>query len=299
MMRSDKVVIVFENPNSTFNPPDARRSAMASAFRGCAGTVIEASSRNGKINLVPSVKPIPAHCDLLLVHAGDHARLPDLQKYTCAKHLIFYGGNGEAENRLPDVNGLIIKRRISFARDAPSEDQAEELLHYLLTKGARLPALLTPDLGNDSLIALAILCQGYLAVSAKENPTLDGFGSETKSSLTRMGWIPGRHADFVNEELSVVQNPKWWNSALGLEVVEALEDKFAEKAAWQTFEDELAKSWPREEIPNALVDFCAALSESQGTVGADIVAKFYIQIADRLDVLGGNSDLDTTHTGHV
>lgn len=282
-MIAEPVVVVFELSRPKFPGEQlSRRAGMASAFSQLQCKVVQAGYSSGSKEFVGDHE-IPATCGLLLVHGGDDSYLPALRKRIVARHIIYYSGDGGYVDRkkLSVPSAPVIQRPILYARAALTPGEARELLEFSSTDGAILPALLTPDLDDATLIALAILCQGYLAVYAKEaSGSIEGLEPAVEPALQRMGWRGTPHASAVQTKLETTEVSLWWNSALGFE--ERSEDACSTfRNQIDQFESRLKDFWPIA-FPAELSKLCAFLRGPETRIDPSTVASCYTTIADRL-----------------
>jgi hypothetical protein len=68
---------------------------------------------------------------------------------------------------------------------------------------------------REKLIALAILCQGYLAVHAARVPTIQSRAPVVEHALNQMGWSKRVSCDLVGDGFDVVYTADWWSSPFG------------------------------------------------------------------------------------
>jgi len=115
-----------------------------------------------------------------LLHYGDLEEILAIDVLRSAELVVYYGGSGEPDPRwkedLPEGNKG--KERIWRKIDregigALTSREANQLIAYAksLSKGDKVakPAFLEPSRKRNTLIALCILCQGYLAINGSEN----------------------------------------------------------------------------------------------------------------------------------
>lgn len=138
------------------------------------------------------------------------------------------------------------------------------------TKDSLLAALGAASIELKWLPAIAILCQGYVAVLAESV-------SIPSAALEHMGWGTLKTnnelcADIVPElatHRDEVQGTKWWSTVLG-------EDK-------NTLTERLQDEWAKDrKLPTTVSDLVNAIYDGDG-LSAEIVAAAYLAIADRLE----------------
>jgi hypothetical protein len=130
--------------------------------------------------------------------------------------------------------------------------------------------------GIELLPALAILCQGFLAVTA--GLAGDKVGDEVKQALDVMGWDAKRHTELVSgeEKRRAVEDPGWW-----LDTLELRDGMELNMERWLKFTENLQDEWgPSDGLEN-LDGFKASL-KSQGTPSIEVVANGYLAIFRRL-----------------
>lgn len=133
----------------------------------------------------------------------------------------------------------------------------------------------------EFLPALAILCQGYLAVHAKKDTCLTD--PNVKDALRQMGWSSEMHASIVNAEVSTVQDPAWWLEIFDIKTSAPAGHmpKSGEKN-WDLFLDKIGQEWGPDKESFLRSDLIHTLRENRSLVVPQIVAKAYLQIMKRL-----------------
>jgi hypothetical protein len=142
-----------------------------------------------------------------------------------------------------------------------------------------LPSLLRSR--QESLLpAMAILCQGFLAVYAKEQ---DSVTDETVAEALRtMGWISEKHAGFVNEELQAVSRCGWWLEAFGLCAEGEAGIQRIPADSWIPFKAEILQEWGSAPVPPCFTALLGKFENCEPIDSASNVAETYLGIARRL-----------------
>jgi hypothetical protein len=129
------------------------------------------------------------------------------------------------------------------------------------------------------LAAMAILCQGYLAVVAAETQPQEG--SSVAQALSVMGWDCSKHSNLVRSKLSEVQNPNWWLEVLTLHHKEK-QRKLTADEQWRGIADALAPEWGKGSELFLALDLMECLRCSRPVVEPQFVAEVYLRIAEHL-----------------
>ncbi len=149
-----------------------------------------------------------------------------------------------------------------------------------------LAEILQPKpIGVGNLIAISILCQGYLAVHArKEN---GGWGpKEILPALRQMGWLdfiggPGKSLlpKDLDERKSDVRQARWW-----LGPFELVDKDGIIKEKWGKFEESLKKECGKGNaaLPNGLTNLLGVLGQGKDVSKCEIVADAYCAIVEYL-----------------
>ncbi|MBK5275591.1 MAG: hypothetical protein JJE30_11135 [Desulfuromonadales bacterium] len=141
--------------------------------------------------------------DLLLIHFRDGEKNIDVVKRSVA---VYYGGGGESDD--PDwINRKDTRQEchriwravMPDGKGSLTKDEAKELFSYvkdvIAGKADRsIPLFLEPPRHPNIITALAILCQGYLAVHSPETYKLDKEfwqqkGNVQKTTTTTQWWM--------------------------------------------------------------------------------------------------------------
>lgn len=166
--------------------------------------------------------------DVCVLHANDFDALPP---WLQPKVLLRYTG-GDPEQARRTGEDWICR---PVTADAPlAKVEADELVAYALDHAdgtvSHVPAVLRSRQVPDTLVALAVLCQGYLATSALRDPNGGDWGPPAIApALKALGWdsLLTERGDEVRKLLDTAResiragkspNPtgsKWWLSVLG------------------------------------------------------------------------------------
>lgn len=133
-----------------------------------------------------------------------------------------------------------------------------------LSSGKRLWNLLIPD-STPNLIALAILCQGYIAAHAELSDTK----IDIRRALERMGWdrVPPELQKKVKEKQKDVMEASWWQV-------------FGDNAAlWETIKSEWDEGWTEDGDVAQLVKMISSETAMDNT---EAVVKAYLQLSSKL-----------------
>lgn len=266
----------------------ARRQTMAGSFRGSAAVEVAFSDEeNLRLRRETAAGESLPHFSPALValrHFGDLSLEPDL----AAVLTVYYGGNGGDDPRCPADAEERIWRVVSPGGAGILDVlEARQLLAYARARqsGTPRPAFLEPpSMAFETLAALALLCQGYLAVLALA-PEPVRRSDAVLAALQRMGLqaslggdgpgnlIPGSEAG-----PDIVCSPGWW-----LDVFELAEGDEANQARlWRDFEERVGGAWRRGEAPVTVRGLLNAIRTAP--VGpADLIANAYLSLSDRLE----------------
>ena len=147
-----------------------------------------------------------------------------------------------------------------------------------------MPAILLPPQGASDLIALAILCQGYLSVHAEhKEPNKDWKDQDIAIALEQMDWnsvdkslIPPSFGK--KESIKKVRNPGWWWTAFEADFKN--KDKkslpVAIQKEWDTSSDK--------EISKELEDLIRLIVEENEVKPPKMVARAYLALVEKLGV---------------
>ena len=233
--------------------------------------------KNGEDNEYTTSLP---EFQLIFLHNQYKDDIPKEAKYRC---LINYSGG---EGHFSKKNGhweYWLNRKISDEDDIPSESEARQLLEWAIEcKEEDMPAILLPPQGASGLIALSILCQGYLAVHANcKEPDKDWKDQDISIALEQMSWntvdkslIPSSLGE--KEKIKKVRDPGWWWIVFETDI----EDRKSLLAAIQ-------KEWDKsndKEISKDLEDLVKLIIAKKEVKPPKMVAKAYLALVEKLGV---------------
>jgi hypothetical protein len=211
-----------------------RGDKMVEAFKKLECRVMRCyPSANTKTKVVckPSCDPCPPpQCFLLLWHLGNLGTgewdtiKPD--------YVVYYGGQGGDDSRLPNEQAERIWRRIMTADDALRHSEAIALLDYFrqLSVGQSevKPEILEPPQPLPMLYTLALLCRGYITVHtaykaaySDTTTTVDFNLANIQPALQAIGWnnIPPSErqaytsrSSGLGQYISFVRRAEWWRN---------------------------------------------------------------------------------------
>lgn len=132
------------------------------------------------------------------------------------------------------------------------------------------------------LTALAILCQGYLAVHAKyKEQDKDWKDQDISIALEQMGWnsvdkslIPRRLGK--KEKIEKVRNPGWWWTVFETDIEDRTSLLAAIQKEWDTSSDK--------EISKELEDLIKLIVADNEVKPPEMVAKAYLALVEKLGV---------------
>lgn len=239
--------------------------------------VVREIQKNGKDSEYTTNLP---ELRLIFLHNKYKNVLPKEAKYRC---LINYSGG---EGHFSKKNGhweYWLNRKISNEDDIPSETEARQLLEWAIEcKEEDMPAILLPPQGASDLIALSILCQGYLAVHANcREPDKDWKDQNIAIALEQMGWnsvdksmIPPRLGK--KESIEKVRNPGWWWTVFDRGLKERKDLMAVAKKEWDESSDK--------EISKELKDLIKLIVEENEVKPPKMVARAYLALVEKLGV---------------
>ncbi len=250
---------------------------MAEAFhRAGAATFFHDGNRLFKAdNFERAVDWPTTRFSLLLLHHSNE----DVWKETGREPgvTIRYTG-GDPPSGGEDDRLWIRQRRIDSSSAALSEDEARQILNWAASDPrAALPAILQPPRSLEFLSALAILCQGYIAVHVKQSEGADQ--RQVSEALKIMGWDPGKHIGLVQEDPATVEDPGWWLDTFGVRSGEKIEpDK------WDNFVKSVVREWGPGHKDFLQGEFIRSLGSNQPLTSPRLVAEAYLAIAKRIGI---------------
>jgi hypothetical protein len=219
------------------------------------------------------------HFDLVLLHDNDTEIWNDLQKVGIESNCVLrYTGDTPMQEK-----NWIVARPISGRDSAINVAEALELVKWTESGSPRaecdLPSLLRNR--QESLLpAMAILCQGFLAVYAKDQASVAD--QSVAEALRAMGWIPEKHAGLVNEELQTVSKCGWWLDTFGLCAVGEVGKQRVPADSWTPFKAEILQEWGSTPFPVCFTALLGKLEHCERIDSASNVAETYLGIATRL-----------------
>ncbi|MEO1396912.1 MAG: hypothetical protein AAFV90_28880 [Cyanobacteria bacterium J06634_5] len=241
-------VVVIDNDKD-------RAKGMVQAFEnvGCATPIHLWKNGRGKTQCSGD-GAIPERCKVLLWHVGDLGG--DWTDIT-ADQLIYYSGNGGDDTRFPAETTERIWRPVKIgsadlASGVLSSFEAQALLLYVSKKmaGSRdleKPAFLERE--DRALVALAMLCQGYLATHIRYDEQANRWEpQDLVNAFCDTGWTDflwsGRQAswfeeDAIRDKQAITNSADWWLKGLGLLAVGGGLDS----SAYIAFRAAIEQSW--------------------------------------------------------
>jgi hypothetical protein len=219
--------------------------------------------------------------DFVLQHAANRETdiaVTEWLRLGWGKRIVLFGGGTVTEGKervrvesIALLDGMITRSHILALswRGVPEtfRGDAFELVSILRGEGIEL------------LPALAILCQGHLAVHAAHGI---GRGSrEVETALKSIGWHDGEYGRLLEDatKLDAVRNVSWWLSTFGLEHGESFD------LQWANLYAKVRGEW----LGNAGFDRLKPLLDRlrlRESPSLETVAEAYIAIAERLGAYG-------------
>lgn len=145
-----------------------------------------------------------------------------------------------------------------------------------------LARLLRPE-SLDLLPAIAILCQGYLAVHAAHRQLAES--DSISDALAEMGWDDQKHRSLVRDSILNVQDAGWWLDVLDLRTDQtgtAAQAAKVDPARWGDFVERVAAEWGNGHDKFLNCNFMHRLREARAVSDPTMVAEAYLEIARRL-----------------
>ena len=206
--------------------------------------------------------------DLLVVHNNDLEQWKSMQR-TAHVTIRYTGGLSAVPHSGDEL--WICARAMTSAATAPSSEEVREVFQWLKDHlRPPLPSLLTAPREKALLTAIAILCQGYLAVVAKHGKTTHAQRAEV--ALDQMGWSADTMNPFVKARPETVEAAIWWRKGVGVTFSELRRG--------------LRNEWGRDasgELETFLQSkFMIALEVGEPLSDPDTVGEAYLSIAHRL-----------------
>jgi hypothetical protein len=217
---------------------------------------------------------------LIFLHNKYKNVLPKEAKYRC---LINYSG-GEGHFSKKNAHWEYwLNRKINNENDMPSVTETRQLLEWAIEcKEEDMPAILLPPQGTSGLIALSILCQGYLAVHANcKEQDKDWKDQDISIALEQMSWntvdkslIPSSLGE--KEKIKKVRDPGWWWIVFETDIEDRKSLLAAIQKEWNASSDK--------EISKELEDLIRLIVEDNEVKPAKMVAKAYLALVEKLGV---------------
>ena len=224
--------------------------------------------------------------DLCMIHCGDQHLRDQIGSNHEIKHEIGFGGSSGFDSRcehnmdeLPKSTGRLgTPDQIYRSLGELLSDEAHQLLNYvraLVEQGeGPKPDLLTHPKYLSRLPALAILCQGYLAVHARR--VGGGWGPpDIEAALHQMGYTSEVH-EVVSSNIDIkrtqVSSPDWWDVSDEYNTVDELVKQATEE-------------WNRAEHPmgwDSVYPLFEHITQEDGPLNTQLVASAYCALVERL-----------------
>jgi hypothetical protein len=254
---------------------EPRAGEMAGAFVGLDCRVVQVWAGQRRLHFSPD-EALPKECTIRLWHLRDlHEQCRGMQ----SRLTVYYGGNGGRDKDRPEDGGEIIWRPVADETGVLTRSEAVALLAFAQEGGSR-PAFLCPPSSFEIVGALAMLCQGYLAVCAAHDLCKDS--DHATQALKSMGWS-AECTSLLSEpsKLSAVKSPSWWLAAFDFRVGVGGDDP-----QWQMFVDGLHREWGTADGLRAVRTLSSKMVLEEG-LSVDDVARAYSAIAERLRANSG------------
>ena len=262
-----------------------RGRANCDAFAGCSSATyfFDGSKCAQAGNYLVDVGIPAGTLDLVLLHNNDTKIWTE--SHLLANCILRYTGGSPREG---EANWIVARPLIGKA-EAVTSREASEIMKWVdlgcPNEESGLPSLLRRN-QDKVLPALAILCQGYLAVHAKQPDMVKAWG--IGGALAKMGWDEKKHPDLVRDKIQDVEKPGWWLDVFELRVRQTVsgEEKekwVVDKDRWKAFSDSIAREWGDGNdgfLQNAFIE--KTLHANQNVDTPKVVAEAYIEIAERL-----------------
>jgi hypothetical protein len=233
--------------------------------------------------------PDPGLYDACVIHVGDDLSDNDPDPYSycervlkAQRRLFCYSGN--PSNASDAIERL--QKGFPEQRDLIWAVPCGKLLQEALIETAKGSGWLALERAAERrpiqyLAALAILCQGYLAVHASPdtNCSTDWGPQEISEALEKMGWTlmmeSGDVARWrelnIGQHREVVTKPEWWRQVLREDSADELSDKVVKECS------NLSKYHHLRKLLDAIYD--------EAKIAPGVVAKAYMFIYDTIGVL--------------
>ncbi len=171
--------------------------------------------KNFEGDCIPT-KKLPEHVSAAFFHSSDESLWGS--NHITADCIFEFNTPGTPKPKTETI--LPILKRTGPSFDISAAD-ITEVADFLRGQRQALPSMCCPPI--ETLPALAMLCQGYLATGAAAKPVTDSWQqAEVNSALEAIGW-PDFGQDFTHfSEASIsgrsaetVQKPSWWLTTFG------------------------------------------------------------------------------------
>jgi hypothetical protein len=150
------------------------------------------------------------------------------------------------------------------------------------------PFSIKTAIDKEIAMALAILCQGYLAAFAANRSQIEHVLTDwLTNALSQMGWtnLPENNASvlrgILKGKFDEVQKPLWWLEPFGL-----LPDKDGiEDPSWLPFKKQIEQEWRLnsfDEAPSILQSILGRIKNNQAPSSPSEVAQLYCELVDFL-----------------
>lgn len=198
----------------------------------------------------------PSKVSLVLLHDSNKEEWRNLN-CPAGQVIRYTGGSPPVHSQTHEF--WIRERSITSNKDAINQSEALEIIAWLTSdkrghSTERLPDILQSPRVIELLPAIAILCQGYLAVHA-ECP-------EIEEALELMGWNNLSESNKtalignLKGQVETITAPQWWLEVFGL--WDSAKERAAQDAEiWDQFEQKLKDEWQEDRygcIDKSLLD---------------------------------------------
>lgn len=217
------------------------------------------------------------HVAVVLVHQGDSS----VWRSQVAAHAVFWF---DAPGRPAGQEGdFRIRRQTDASSFEVTVDDAKEILAYGRGERKELPSCCLPRRADSCIPAIAILCQGYLAVFGKN--AKEAVEPEVQKALDRMGWNSTRHAALVKVDFPSVAACCWWLQGLGVEPDEATSSPSKTGLmSMGAFRVATAAEWGKDPMPTEVIALLDKLGKAEPIELPLLVARAYSAVAEHLSI---------------
>ena len=215
----------------------------------------------------------PVH--VILVHQGDAAAW---RNQVLARKVFWFNTPGFSGGTPGELR---ICRPTGALNFEVAVDDAREILEFGQGVRVELPSCCSPRRVMSCLPALAILCQGYLAVYAAGNQIESD--CDILNALNEMGWVHQKHAELVKSAvLEEVCSAAWWKAVFDLPSTDSGGRATVPEARWESFRALLDREWGFQPFPESFNAILAKLRADETVTFASDVARTYLAIKNRL-----------------